>query len=203
MARVCLRMPGCWPICLSANGTCLAAGKTLLLSFALSFDDQQLDLSFTEPYFPQSPACRWHRSISPAEQDNDDESNFSQESIGAGVRLGYRLSRNWRQTWGYQLRQDDIQADANASRFILAQDGLSVTSRVSHRLSYDVTNNRFQPSEGIRLTMDNADCRPGRRCQLSFNRSQSRHILSRNGRCCSGNLWQGWGHLSAWMMMSA
>ena len=133
----------------------LGRGQDLLLSFALSFDDQQLDLSFTEPYFLNRPLAAGI-DLFASEQDNDDESNFSQESIGAGVRLGYRLSRNWRQTWGYQLRQDDIQADANASRFILAQDGLSVTSRVSHRLSYDVTNNRFQPSEGIRLTMDNA-----------------------------------------------
>ena len=133
----------------------LGRGQDLLLSFALSFDDQQIDLSFTEPYFLNRPLAAGI-DLFAAEQDNDDESNFSQESIGAGVRLGYSLSRNWRQTWGYQLRQDDIQADANASRFILAQDGLSVTSRVSHRLSYDVTNNRFQPSEGIRLTMDNA-----------------------------------------------
>lgn len=133
----------------------LGRGQDLLLSFALSFDDQQIDFSFTEPYFLNRPLAAGI-DLFAAEQDNDDESNFSQESIGAGVRLGYSLSRNWRQTWGYQLRQDDIQADANASRFILAQDGLSVTSRVSHRLSYDVTNNRFQPSEGIRLTMDNA-----------------------------------------------
>ena len=133
----------------------LGRGQDLLLSFGLSFDDQQIDFSFTEPYFLNRPLAAGI-DLFAAEQDNDDESNFSQESIGAGVRLGYSLSRNWRQTWGYQLRQDDIQADANASRFILAQDGLSVTSRVSHRLSYDVTNNRFQPSEGIRLTMDNA-----------------------------------------------
>lgn len=133
----------------------LGRGQDLLLSFALSFDDQQIDLSFTEPYFLNRPLAAGI-DLFASEQDNDDESNFSQESIGAGVRLGYSLSRNWRQTWGYQLRQDDIQADANASRFIRAQDGLSVTSRVSHRLSYDVTNNRFQPSEGIRLTMDNA-----------------------------------------------
>lgn len=133
----------------------LGRGQDLLLAFALSFDDQQLDLSFTEPYFLNRPLSAGI-DLFASEQDRDDESNFSQESIGAGLRIGYKLSRNWTQTWGYQLRQDDIQADANASRFILAQDGLSVTSRVSHRLSYDITNNRFQPSEGIRLTMDNA-----------------------------------------------
>jgi outer membrane protein insertion porin family len=133
----------------------LGRGQDLLLSFGLSFDDQQLDLSFTEPYFLNRPLSAGI-DLFAAEQNRDDESNFSQESIGAGLRIGYKLSRNWTQTWGYQLRQDDIQADANASRFILAQDGLSVTSRLSHRLSYDITNNRFQPSEGIRLTMDNA-----------------------------------------------
>jgi len=133
----------------------LGRGQDLLLSFGLSIDDQQVDLSFTEPYFLNRPLAAGI-DLFASEQDNDDESNFSQESIGAGVRMGYRLSRNWRQTWGYQIRQDDIQADADASRFIRAQNGLSVTSKMTHRLSYDVTNNRFQPSEGIRLTMDNA-----------------------------------------------
>lgn len=133
----------------------LGRGQDLALTFGLSLNDQQLDLSFTEPYFLNRRLSAGI-DVFASEQDREDESNFRQESLGVGYRLGYELSRNLKQSWAYQLRRDNIQADANASRFILAQDGLSVTSRVAHRLAYDVTNNRFQPSEGYRLSMDNA-----------------------------------------------
>lgn len=133
----------------------LGRGQDLSLSFALSFNDQQLDLSFTEPYFLNRRLSAGV-DVFASEQDREDESNFRQESVGVGYRLGYDLGRNLKQSFAYQLRRDDIQADATASRFILAQDGLAITSRVAHRLTYDVTNSRFSPSEGYRLIMDNA-----------------------------------------------
>ncbi|MEQ9121210.1 MAG: outer membrane protein assembly factor BamA, partial [Alphaproteobacteria bacterium] len=133
----------------------LGRGQDLLLSFGLSFDDAQLDLSFTEPYFLNRPLSAGIDAFA-SEQDREDESNFQQKSVGGGFRIGYELARRWRQTWGYQLRQDDIEADDDASRFILAQEGKAITSRVSHRLSFDNTDNFFSPSEGMRFTMDNA-----------------------------------------------
>jgi len=133
----------------------LGRGQDLLLSFGLSFDDAQLDLSFTEPYFLNRPLSAGIDAFA-SEQDREDESNFQQKSVGGGFRIGYELARRWRQTWGYQLRQDDIEADEDASRFIRAQEGVAITSRVSHRLSYDNTDNFFSPSDGMRFTMENA-----------------------------------------------
>lgn len=133
----------------------LGRGQDLLLSFALSFKDAQVDLAFTEPYFLNRPLAAGF-DVFASERDRLDESNFKQQSLGAGVRIGYELSRNLRQNWSYQLRQDDITADDDASRFILAQEGKSITSRVAHRLSYDKTDNFFAPSEGYRLTLENA-----------------------------------------------
>ncbi|MGZ0189392.1 MAG: outer membrane protein assembly factor BamA, partial [Alphaproteobacteria bacterium] len=133
----------------------LGRGQDLALSFGLSFDDAQLDLSFTEPYFLNRPLSAGF-DIFASQQDKEDESNFSQDSVGGGLRLGYELNQHWRQSFGYQLRQDDINADAGASRFILAQQGKAVTSSVSHRLSYDNTDNFFNPSEGSRLTVSSA-----------------------------------------------
>ncbi len=133
----------------------LGKGQDLALSFGLSFDDTELDLSFTEPYFLNRPLSAGF-DVFAAERDREDESNYSQQSVGAGLRMGYELARHWRQSWGYQLRQDDIEADAGASRFILAQEGKAITSRLSHTLAYDNTDNFFSPSEGYRLTIDNA-----------------------------------------------
>lgn len=132
----------------------LGKGQDLNLSFALSFDDAQVDLAFTEPYFLNRPLEAGF-DIFASERDREDESNFTQESIGAGLRIGYELARRWRQRWGYEIRQDDIEADNNASRFILAQEGVAVTSKLTHRVTYDSTDNFFDPSEGYRLTLDN------------------------------------------------
>ena len=133
----------------------LGKGQDLLLSFGLSFDDAELDLSFTEPYFLNRPLAAGFDAFA-AEKDREDESNFKQNSVGFGFRIGYELDRHWRQTWGYQLRQDDIKADDGASRFILAQEGRAITSKLTHRISFDDTDNFFSPSEGYRLSLSNA-----------------------------------------------
>ncbi len=133
----------------------LGRGQELLLSFGLSFKDAQLDLSFTEPYFLNRPLAAGV-DLFASNSDKTDKSNYTQKTLGFGFRVGYELARHWRQTWGYQLKQDDITADAGASRFILAQEGKALTSRLSHRIAYDNTDNFFSPSEGYRFTIDNA-----------------------------------------------
>lgn len=132
----------------------LGKGQDLALTFALSFADAQLDLSFTEPYF-LNRRLEAGFDVFAAERDREDESNFTQESIGLGFRIGYDLSRRWKQRWGYEVRQDNIDADNNASRFILAQQGKAITSKLTHRVAYDDTDNFFDPSEGYRFTLDN------------------------------------------------
>lgn len=133
----------------------LGRGQTLLLSFGLSFDDAEVDLSFTEPYFLNRPLSAGF-SLFASENDQTDESNFTQQQVGGSLNFGYELARRWRQSWSYTLRQDDIEADAGASRFILAQEGVAITSRLGHRLSYDNTDNFLSPSEGSRLSIENA-----------------------------------------------
>lgn len=132
----------------------LGRGQDLSLTFGISFESTELDLSFTEPYFLNRPLSAGF-DIFAANRDLTDQSNFEQESIGAGVRFGYELSRHWRQTVGYQVSQDDIQADAGASRFILAQEGKAITSKVQQKLAYDNTDNFFDPTEGYRFSFAN------------------------------------------------
>lgn len=133
----------------------LGRGQDLALTFGLSFNDAELDLAFTEPYFLNRRLAAGFDAFA-AERDRSDESNFTQKSYGSGVRIGYELARRWSQRWGYELRLDDIQADNGASRFILAQQGEAITSKLTHRIGYDNTDNFFAPSEGYRFSMDNA-----------------------------------------------
>ncbi|MEL0153022.1 MAG: outer membrane protein assembly factor BamA [Halieaceae bacterium] len=129
----------------------LGKGQDLALSFGISLQDTQLDLSFTEPYFLDRPLSAGF-DIFASEQDRKTESAYSERAAGFGLRVGYELAPRWRQTLGYSFKESDIDASTGASRFIVAQDGLSSTSQLTHNLTYDNTDNFFDPSEGLRLS---------------------------------------------------
>jgi outer membrane protein insertion porin family len=129
----------------------LGKGQDLALSFALAADDSQLDLSFTEPYFLDRPLAAGV-DVFATEKDMTDESAYKEQAVGFGFRVGYELAPHWRQSWGYSLRDSDISASSGASRYILAQDGRATTSKFTHSIRYDTTNNTLDPSEGLRLS---------------------------------------------------
>ncbi len=129
----------------------LGKGQDLLLNFGVSTQDTQLDLSFTEPYFLNRPLAAGF-DIFASEKDHKDVSAYSERTAGFGLRVGYEPAPRWRQTWGYSLKDSDISASSGASRFVLAQEGLSTTSKISQKLTYDATDNFFNPSEGLRLS---------------------------------------------------
>ena len=129
----------------------LGKGQDLSLSFALSVDDSQVDLSFTEPYFLDRPLLAGVDFFA-SEQDRTSQSAFKEKAVGGGLRVGYELGSRWRQKWGYSIKDSDIAASSGASRVILAQDGRATTSKLTHSISYDSTNNALDPSEGLRLS---------------------------------------------------
>jgi len=129
----------------------LGKGQDLALSFGVSLQDTQIDLSFTEPYFLDRPLSAGF-DIFASEQDRKTESAYSERAAGFGLRVGYEPAPRWRQTWGYAFKDSDIDASAGASRFIVAQDGRSSTSKLTHKITYDNTDNFFDPSEGLRLS---------------------------------------------------
>jgi outer membrane protein insertion porin family len=134
----------------------LGRGQDLRLGLLLSQRTQEIDLSFTEPYFLDRDLSAGF-DIFRVTRDLQDESSFDEESIGFALRAGYQVTEPLRQTWRYTLRQDeitDIQPDA--SRFIRAQAGERMTSSVGQTLLYDQRNDRFDPTDGYfgQLSMD-------------------------------------------------
>ena len=129
----------------------LGKGQDLALSFGLSVKETQINLAFTEPYFLDRTLSAGI-DIFRSDRDLSDESAYSEKMTGFGLRVGYEPRPRWRQSWSYSLKDSEIHASSGASRFILAQDGLSTTSKISQRLSYDNTDNFFDPSEGLRLS---------------------------------------------------
>ncbi len=134
----------------------LGRGQDLRLSFTLSGRRQELALSFTEPYFLDRELAAGF-DVFRREVDITDEGSFDQESLGFSLRMGYPITERLRHNVNYTLREDKISdVDADASRFIKAQEGTSVTSSVGHTLLYDARDSRIDPSEGyfVRFTQD-------------------------------------------------
>ena len=139
----------------------LGRGQDVRIGTVVSFRSQQVDLSFTEPYFldkniaagidvfevKTSPTANFFTGISPA---------YEQFSYGGALRAGYQISDSLRQTWKYTGRSDDITNVQNtASLFIQLQAGTHTTSQIGQVLLYDRRDNRTEPTSGYYASVGN------------------------------------------------
>ena len=132
----------------------LGRGQDVRIGTVVSFRSQQVDLSYTEPYFldkniaagfdlfevKTSPTASFFTGVSPT---------FQQFSYGGSLRAGYQISDNLRQTFKYTARSDEItDVQSDASLFIALQAGTHTTSSVGQVLLYDRRDNRLEPTSG-------------------------------------------------------
>ncbi len=126
----------------------LGRGQDLRLGLTASARRQEIDLSFTEPYFLDRDVAAgfdvFNRTI-----DLQEESSYDRDTIGFSVRAGYPLAEHLRQTVSYTLKHDEVSDfAADTSRFIREQEAEALTSAIAHRLSYDLRDSRIDPTEG-------------------------------------------------------
>jgi outer membrane protein insertion porin family len=126
----------------------LGRGQDVNAQFLISQRTQQIDLSFTEPYFLDKNLSAGF-DLFDIVRNFQTESSFDQASIGTSLRLGYQVTEPLRQTWNYTIRNDKItNVSASASRFIKDQAGERTTSLIGQTLLYDKRNDRFDPTDG-------------------------------------------------------
>lgn len=126
----------------------LGKGQDLRLSFTLAQKRQNLDFSFTEPYFLDRD-IRAGIDAFHTLRDNDKESSFKSRATGTGVRFGYSITDEWTQRLRYSLRRDEVtDVDSDASPFIQEEEGSRVTSSIGQDLRFDRLNSRIDPTEG-------------------------------------------------------
>jgi len=132
----------------------LGLGQDLKLAFTVSGRTQQIDLSFTEPYFLDqnlAVGLDFFRII----KDFQTESGFDEKSVGFMTRAGYQLIGDIRQNWSYTLRKDEIQdLSVNISSFIRDRRLSTTTSAIGQNLIYDKRNDRTDPSDGHILQLE-------------------------------------------------
>ena len=133
----------------------LGRGQDLKLGVQIGEKQQQIDLSFTEPYFLNrevSAGFDVFRTV----RDLQSESSFDRESLGFALRAGYRITEALSQSWKYTLRQDDItDVLSDASAAIKEQEGEFVTSSIGQTLLYDKRDSRFTPTDGYFVQFEN------------------------------------------------
>jgi outer membrane protein insertion porin family len=126
----------------------LGRGQDLRIGTVIAQRQQQVDLSFTEPYFLDRNLAAGV-DLFEINQDNQLIGQYDQFTVGGTLRMGYQITESLRQTLKYTLRQDTINnVQPTASRFIQEETGTRNTSAVGQVLLYDKRDNRLDPTSG-------------------------------------------------------
>jgi len=136
----------------------LGRGQDLRLGFLISQRRQEIDLSFTEPYFLDRNLAAGF-DIFNRTRDLQRISGYDEKSTGFTLRAGYQLTEPLRHTVRYTLRNDEIENVADgASRFVREQQGETLTSLIGQDFTFDRRDDRFDPTDGyfVRLSQDYA-----------------------------------------------
>ena len=131
----------------------LGRGQDLRLDTVVAFRTDQVDLSFTDPYFLERNLAAGF-DVFAIRRDNTSFAGFSQFTMGTTLRAGYQITEPLRQTLTYTLRQDRIyDVDPAASIYIQQQIGARNTSSVGQVLLYDQRDSRTDPTAGYFVSL--------------------------------------------------
>ena len=134
----------------------LGKGQDLRAKFTMAERATQVDFGFTEPYF-YGKDMNLGIDVFKTKTTYADESSFDNDTLGAGLRLGYKITDRSRHSWNYSYKQEEIQGvKTGASDFITNQKGEYSTSQLSHNLSYRGVNDRLNPTKGTDWRISNA-----------------------------------------------
>jgi outer membrane protein insertion porin family len=125
------------------------------LNTSLSFKKQQVDFSFTEPYFLGMPISAGV-DLFATRSDNKSASSYTSEQIGGALRTGFRLdefsSVNFRYLLAYR-KTGDVN-DLVAAPAIIKQEGKDWKSAVLATYTYDDLDNPVNPTTGLRAQLE-------------------------------------------------
>ena len=131
----------------------LGRGQDLKLGFSLSTTRQQIDSSFTEPYFLDRELAAGV-DVLRRRTDYRDRSSLDQTTTALTPRMAFPITENLSQLVFYRIRQDEINnIESTASRFIRAQEGTYLTSAIGHALTYDRRDDKIEPTSGYFLRL--------------------------------------------------
>lgn len=126
----------------------LGRGQSVRVGFSLSGRSQQLDLSFTEPYFLDYNIAAGI-DLFRVSFDDANSGAFARDTTGGSLRTGYPLAEDVRQSLFYSIRNDNItDVSPSASPVIKEQEGKTLTSLVGQSITWDKRDNARFPTKG-------------------------------------------------------
>jgi outer membrane protein insertion porin family len=128
----------------------LGRGQKLAFSFALSSSTQNYNISFTEPYFLGKNLSAGFDVFNKI-VDSTDANSYETKTFGAGVRLGFALSKNLRNTVSYRLSNVEvINTGTSYSALTQAQAENSpyLQSMLSDSLVWNNVDSALTPTKG-------------------------------------------------------
>jgi outer membrane protein insertion porin family len=125
------------------------------LNTSLSFKKQQVDFSFTEPYFMGMPISAGF-DLFATRADNKDASSYSSEQIGGALRTGFRLDEFSSVNFKYLLayRKTTGVNPLVSAPAIISQEGKEWKSAIAATYTYDDLDNPLKPSSGLRAQIE-------------------------------------------------
>lgn len=134
----------------------LGHGQDLRFKAQVGGRRQQYDLGITEPYF-LGRELEAGFDLFKSQQNIQNNASFDRATVGGRLRLGYSLNEHLKHQVRYTLEQTKItNVDSDASTFIRDQEGTFTVSSVGQSFIYDVRDNKFNPTAGylLRLNQD-------------------------------------------------
>ncbi len=133
----------------------LGKGQKLGFSGTLAGEKSQASISFTEPYFLDRDIAAGFDAYHVI-RNLQSSSSYDSKKTGLGLRSGYPLSSNLRQSLRYKIESAKIEnVSVSASNLIKAQAGSRFLSQIGQTLSYSTLDSRINPKDGYRLQMTN------------------------------------------------
>lgn len=132
----------------------LGKGQQLSFSTTLATKRTEFDISFTEPYFLKRDLEAGF-DLFHVTRNYQSESSYDSKRTGGALRLGYPLADKWRQNISYYFARNEIaNVPSTASIYIQQQEGVRATSAVTQRITYDGTDSKQEPTEGLIARFD-------------------------------------------------
>jgi outer membrane protein insertion porin family len=134
----------------------LGRGQDIRLGGTLSARRQQVDFSFTQPYFLDRNMAAGF-DVFRMQRDFQREAGYDYRTTGIVPRLSYPITEYLTQEVRYTLRNDDItNVAAGASGVVRDASGEVLLSGFGHTTTYDRRDDRQDPTDGyfVRLSND-------------------------------------------------
>lgn len=132
----------------------LGRGQDLRFNAMVSTIRQQYDISFTEPYFMNRELSAG-ADIFKTELDVNSQVPYQMDTNGARARLGFALNEKWQEVLNYTIKNTTVgDIQPGASIFIVEQSGTTVESSVGHTLTFENRDNKFTPTRGTYLRIN-------------------------------------------------